>query len=103
MMMMQSGRLCVVLPASQQGPPKGILLGTSPGESTAPCTLMFKVCVSVLLFPGDPTATCTIDVQGLCVSAAACRSIGLHAVRGLVLGLEDVSKRLHPTANLNCS
>ncbi|KAL0045927.1 hypothetical protein WJX82_008672 [Trebouxia sp. C0006] len=26
-----SGRLCVVLPASQQGPPKGILLGTSPG------------------------------------------------------------------------
>ncbi|KAL3134938.1 hypothetical protein ABBQ32_007900 [Trebouxia sp. C0010 RCD-2024] len=26
-----SGRFCVVLPASQQGPPKGILLGTSPG------------------------------------------------------------------------
>ncbi len=33
--MMQSGRLCVVLPASQQGPPKGILLGTSPGRITA--------------------------------------------------------------------
>ncbi len=30
----QSGRLCVVLPASQQGPPKGILLGTSPGMIT---------------------------------------------------------------------
>ena len=29
---LQSGRLCVVLPASQQGPPKGILLGTSPGN-----------------------------------------------------------------------
>lgn len=28
---LQSGRLCVVLPASQQGPPKGILLGSSPG------------------------------------------------------------------------
>ena len=28
---LQGGRLCVVVPASQQGPPKGILLGTSPG------------------------------------------------------------------------
>ena len=28
---LQSGRLCVVLPTSQQGPPKGILLGSSPG------------------------------------------------------------------------
>lgn len=30
----QSGRLCVAVPASPDGPPKGILLGSGPGGST---------------------------------------------------------------------
>lgn len=30
---LQSGRLCVVVPAGDDGPPKGILLGASTGKS----------------------------------------------------------------------
>ena len=43
--MLQSGRLCVVVPAGDDGPPKGILLGASTGKPFSdPGWLVRKSC-----------------------------------------------------------